>query len=465
MSSVPAGTPPKAALPRSPFLKTYVIAVLALGLGAYAYLVESRREIKPDKAREKVLAFEKGKVLSVTLTPAEGENVRLAREGEAWRLTAPIAAPADAAEVDSLLSSLESLEMEEEVAASAANLADYGLEAPKQGVSLMLEGGGDPLKLLLGSKTPDGGALYAQLAQRPRVFTIPAHLESTLGKQAFELRDRDLLHVKRDAVKTLEVTGPEGSYALARDDKGEWAFTKPVATRAGRWSVDGLLGTIEGLRMEKVAAEEATGLKPFGLEPPSRRVVLGLADGTTKTLEIGSSPEDKKHHAREATSRLVAVIPSALVDDLAKGMGELRAKRLLEVATYDVEGFDVEADGAKQVYAKASSKDKDGVENAKWTRSAPDAKELETSKVQDALFQIGSVEAREFVDRPAGLESYGFDKPALKVTLRYSGGKPAAWFELGQKDGATWARRVGDDAVLGLDPAKAAELIKAFKEL
>ena len=40
----------------------------------------------------------------------------------------------------------------------------------------------------------------------------------------------------------------------------------------------------------------------------------------------------------------MAVIPGALVDDLAKGMAELRAKRLLEVATYEVDGFDDDAE-------------------------------------------------------------------------------------------------------------------------
>jgi len=130
----------------------------------------------------------------------------------------------------------------------------------------------------------------------------------------------------------------------------------------------------------------------------------------------------------------VAVIPGALVDDLAKGMGEYRAKRLLEVATYDVEGFDAEAGGAKRVYAKTKVKDKEGLETSKWKRAAPDAKDLETTKVEDALFKLGGVEVQEFVDAPKGPANYGLDAPVLKVTVR-------------------------------LEAAKAEELIKAFKEI
>jgi len=263
------------------------------------------------------------------------------------------------------------------------------------------------------------------------------------------------------------------------------AFTKPVASRAGRWSVDGLLGTVENLRMESVAAEKATDVKPFGLEKPLRSVGLVLKDGSTRTLEIGAGAPDPtatpapspspakagakpepmkptKYYARQAGNGLVAVVPATLADDLAKGMGELRAKRLLEVATYETEGFEVVAGGAKRTYAKSTSKDKDGFDKTQWKRTAPDAKDLETTKVEDALFKMGGVEVAEFVDAPQPLAVYGLDAPVLKVTVKAKG---ESWIEVAKKDAAVYARRSGDSAVLKLDPAKAEELLKAFGEL
>lgn len=470
----------------SPFWKTYAALAVLAGLGAYIYFVESRHEAKPEKPKQKVFTLEKAKVQSLTLAPREGEAIRLVKEGKAWKLAAPLTAPADDNAVDSMLGSLESLTIDEVALESGANLADFGLEKPKLSVSVLIEGASEPLKLLLGDKTPEGSGLYAKLPAQPRVFTIASYLESSLDKKPFDLRDRDLLHVKRDAVKTLEIAGPEGGYALARSDKGEWAFTKPLATRAGRWSVDGLAGTLESLRMESVAAEEAKDLRPFGLDKPARSVALGLADGGSKTLEIGSAVVEKdkaqgidaakdqkdasrqkptKYYARDASAPLVGVIPSALVDDLAKGMGELRAKRLLEVATYEVEGFEVELEGGKRAYARSSAKGKDGFDDHKWKRTSPDAKDLETNKVQDVLFKLGGVEVQEFLDAPGPAAGYGFEPPVLKVTLRFEVGKPAAWFELGMKDGGAYARRADDASVLKLDPARAEELIKAFKEL
>ena len=158
----------------------------------------------------------------------------------------------------------------------------------------------------------------------------------------------------------------------------------------------------------------------------------------------------------------MAVVPATLADDLAKGMGELRAKRLLEVATYETEGFDVAAGATKKTYVKSSTKDKEGLDQTQWKRTAPDAKELETTKVEDALFKMGGVEVAEFVDQPQALATYGLDAPVLKVTVKAKG---ESWIEVGKKDGAVYARRSGDAAVLKLDPAKAEELLKVFSEL
>lgn len=464
------------------FWKTGVLLLVLAGTFSYIWFVERKQEPKPEGEREKitVLAVDKAKAKEITLATAGGETLRLVKEGQAWKVVAPFAAPADTSAVESILTSLEKLEADEVVVEQASSLSEYGLDQPSRTVSAVVEGA--TLSVQFGAKSPDGASVYARTPSASRVYLVPQWVEGGFDKKPFDLRDRDLLHVKRDDVRSLEVTGPESSYALARTDAGEWAFTKPVATRAGRWSVDGLLGTIENLRMESVASDGATAAKPFGLDPPARAVTLVLKDGGTRTLEIGAGapdpaaspapspspgqkaekPKPTKYYARQKGTGLVAVVPATLADDLSKGMGELRAKRLLEVATYETEGFEVVAGGAKKAYAKSTTKDKDGFDKTQWKRTAPDAKDLETTKVEDALFKMGGVEVAEFVDQPRALAAYGLDAPVLKVTVKAKG---ESWIEVGKKDGVVYARRSNDAAVLKLDPTKADELLKAFAEL
>jgi hypothetical protein len=474
------------------FWKTGLAVLALLALASYIWFVERKQEPKKEGEREKVtlVAVDKSKAKEITLALAAGDSIQLVKQGSAWTLKAPFEAPADTSAVESMLTSLEKLEADEMVADQVTDFAQYGLEKPSRKVAALVEGAPAPLAVDFGAKSPDAGSVYARKPGEAKVYLVASWVESSFDKKPFDLRDRDLLHVKRDDVRSLEVTGPEGGFALARTDAGEWAFTKPLATRAGRWSVDGLLGTLENLRMEQVAGESVSDAKEiarYGLAKPARAVTLVTKDGATRTLEIGAAapdpsatpapspspspakkgekptpPKPTKYYARQAGTGLVAVVPATLADDLAKGMGELRAKRLLEVATYETDGFEVVAKGATKTYAKSTTKDKDGLDKTQWKRTAPDAKDLDTTKVEDALFKMGGVEVAEFVDTPKAAAEYGLDAPALKVTVK---AKTESWIELGKKDAAFFARRNGDTAILKLDATKAEELLKAFGEL
>ncbi len=467
------------------FWKTGVAVLVLAGLASFYWFVDRKHEPKPEGERDKVtvLSLDKAKAKQVKIASSAGDTIDVVKQGDGWKLVAPFSAPADSSAVDSILTSLEKLQADEVVTEKTNDLAQYGLAHPSRTVSARVEGGKAPLVVEFGSKAPDGSSVYAKTPGAPKVYLVASWIEGSFDKKPFDLRDRDLLHVKREDVRQLEVGGPEGDYTLARTDAGEWVFTKPLATRAGRWSVDGLLGTIEGLRMDSIAAESAEPkqLARFGLERPVRTVRLVLKDGATRTLEIGAGivepstapspspspgakgekPKATKYYVRPDDGGLVAVVPATLADDLAKGMSGLRAKRLLEVATYEVEGLEVVSDGVKKTYAKTTAKDKDGLEKTQWRRTAPQPKDVDTAKVEDALFKTG-VDVAGFVDQPQPPAAYGLDTPLLKVTVKAKG---ESWIAVGRKGGSYFARRDHDSAVLELDPAKAEELLKAFREL
>ena len=89
---------------------------------------------------------------------------------------------------------------------------------------------------------------------------------------------------------------PRGRATRSRATRGgRVGVHEAASTRAGRWSVDGLLGTIEGLRMDSVAAEsvsDAKELTRYGLAKPARTVTLVTKDGASRTLELGAAAPD-----------------------------------------------------------------------------------------------------------------------------------------------------------------------------
>ncbi|HSD65720.1 MAG TPA: DUF4340 domain-containing protein, partial [Vicinamibacteria bacterium] len=185
------------------FWKTGALLLVLAGLFSYIWFVERKQEPKREGEREKVtvLAVDKAKAREISLATAGGEAIRLVREGSAWKVTAPFAAPADTSAVESMLTSLEKLEADEVVVEQAANPAEYGLDKPSRTVTAVVEGAAAPLTVQFGAKSPDGSSVYARTAATPKVYLVPQWVEGSFDKKPFDLRDRDLLHVKRDDVR------------------------------------------------------------------------------------------------------------------------------------------------------------------------------------------------------------------------------------------------------------------------
>jgi len=454
--------------------RTIVAVVVAAGLFGYIYFVESKKDPKgsDDAAapkREKVFAgLDKLKVRSLTLKKRNGEMVHAEKNADAWTLVSTQDAPADPGEIGTLLDALQNLETEEIVNETAGDLAPFGLTEPKVSVSLVAEGAPKPFEVDLGDSVPAGSSIFARVPGKPRLFTVSSTLENTLSKSAFDLRDRSVLKVKKDAIQSFEVAEKNKvAYRLSRGASGEedWKIDAPVSTRAARWSADSFLGLVENLRMEGIATEDAKprDVAKYGLGGSARRVVLGLGEGQSTILEIGRKTDDGKYYARDASSKLVAMIPTAIVDDLDKGLKGLRAGRLLDVATYEVTGLDVAAGGTTKAFTKTTTKAKDGLTEVAW-KAAPPARNAAEEAVSSAMIAIGGAEVAEFIDAPKAPSTYGLDAPALRVVLRFDGGKED-WFEVAVKGEAAFGRRRNDVAVLKLDKGKVEGLIKAFTAL
>src|SRR5438046_2470891 len=92
-----------------------ILLVLAVGIGAYAYFVESKREPSDSASgttpkATKVLAVDPGKVEEIEVKSASGDVTRLKKNGTTWQIVAPSTMDADQQAVSTLVSALESLE-------------------------------------------------------------------------------------------------------------------------------------------------------------------------------------------------------------------------------------------------------------------------------------------------------------------------------------------------------------------
>ena len=384
-----------------------VLLVLGLGIGAYAYFVESKREPSDAAAATgtkstKVLAVDAGKVEELEVKSASGDVTRLKKTGSDWQIVAPSPMEADQQAVNTLVSSLESLESSKTIDENPASVKDFGLDPPRAVVGVRQTGETAMRKIDLGTKTPTGADLYARVEGQPKVFLVGASAEDTLNRSTFDLRDKTVLKFDRDKADSVKLE-PAGSPKVSLAKKGtDWRLTAPVEAKADFSTVDGLVGKLAQTKMKSlVAADAGTDLKKYGLDKPQAIATIG-AGSTRATLALGGKADDGSMYARDLSRPMVFSVEAALLDDLKKKPEDVRPKDLFEFRTFSADSVDITRGGETFSFAKqkpaASPAGAAPVADV-WKQTKPAAKDVDQSKLNDLLTNISNLKADKFADK------------------------------------------------------------------
>lgn len=378
-----------------------ILLVVALGLGAYVYFVEYQRE--PGDAatkKDRVFTLEPGKIDSLEIHAASGEHSILKKSDSAWRLTAPEALDTDEATVGSLVSTIETLEVQRTIEDAPTSVAQFGLEPPRFSVAFTTAGDTTPTRLQIGNKTPTGGDLYARVEGQPRVFLISSYLEDSLNKTPFALRDKTVLKFARDDIDALTVEAA-GAKAQSFAKKGTtWRFSAPFEATADFTGVDTIISRIDQARMKGIIAADGTAdLKKYGLDKPQVTAILG-AGSTKGTLVLGAKADDTTIYARDLSRPLVFTVESSLLDELKKKPDDLRKKDIFEFRSFSAAGFDAAIGGQTVTFEKqkpASADQSAAVET--WKQTKPAAKDADQTKLTDFLTTMSNLRAESFAEK------------------------------------------------------------------
>jgi hypothetical protein len=449
-----------------------ILLVVALGLGAYIYFVESRREPAGDTAaakKDKVFSVDSSKFEELELRAASGETTTLKKKNGLWEIVSPESVPTDSSEVGGLLSSLESLEVQSVVDENPKSAADFGLEPPRFSVAFKAAGDAAPTRLEVGRKTPTGGDLYARVAGKPRVFLISGYLEDSLNKTPFKLRDKTILKFERDAADALTIEKP-GSPALAFAKKGsDWRFTRPFDAKADFNLVDGIVGKLYQAKMTAIEAADGTKeLGKYGLDKPQATAIVG-AGSARATLAIGSAKPDGSLYARDLSRPMVFTVEASLLDELKKTPDDLRPKDLFEFRSFSAKSVDVTFGGQTYVFEKQTAPAPTPAANAPeaspaapadvWKQTKPSARDLDQTKITDLLTTISNLKAEKFVDKPnAGGEEMVF-------TARFGDKPTTEQVRFRKAAGVVHAIRAGESGAAVVSTADYDRAISLLKEL
>ena len=423
-----------------------VLLVIAVPLGWYAWY-ESKHPSTDEKTQEKVFPDLKADAIDqVTVRAASNERTTVVKKANTWEVTQPLAVKADEAELSGITSNLASLEVQRVIDDHPTDLKQYSLDPAR--IEVDVKAGGKESTLLVGQKTPTGSDLYAKLPDKPRVFLIPSYLETTFNRTTFDLRDKTVLAFDRDKVDHVTLTDPKRTIVLAKQG-ADWRMTSPVDARADFSAVEGLVGRLNTAQMKAITATEASDLKQYGLAEPEETVTLA-AGSASASLAIGKSAGEGVVYARDASRPLVFTIDSAVADDLKKAADDFRQKDLFDARSFNTTRIEITRNGQTRAFEKTGDK---------WKQVAPNAKDVDGTKVDALMTALTNTRAASFVNDTANT---GLDKPELSVTLKYDDGQKTEHVAFGKHGADVFAQREGDKGAAKIDASSLDAIVKAL---
>jgi hypothetical protein len=419
-----------------------LLALVVVALGAYILLVE-RHAPTTDQLKERegklFASFDQAKATKLTIENSHGRFV-LAKEKDAWTLTAPLADDANQGAVTGLLYSLSALKADRTFKAGEVKPAEYGLDKPKLQLTVDAEGG-KSYTLKLGNELPLGNEIAAVAGSGP-VVLVSKSIASDLDKDLSGWRSDRLAQVYSTDVASLTVANASGQVALAHAGP-LWTITSPSPDLADRDRAEAVINDVSGARIKEFV-DNAPDLKAMGLDP--RRfgvtIIRRAPNAAPITLDFGNE-RDAKGTAEVACKRgdRVFWVEAKTVAHLAGPWQQWRSQKLVEFDSWAAEKFELAAGAAKATLERAGGVWKSG------------AVEVDGDAVSRRLEDLSTLQVKAFdLPKPAGA-SLG----AVKVSGE--GFAVDASFYPGSTAGEDVAVVAGRTGGLGVEAAKVKALL------
>jgi hypothetical protein len=395
---------------------TLILLLLVIGLGVWIKFFESKKPNTEEGQRQagNVINFDREKLEGITIQNGD-ERIELRREKGKWRLTAPVKDQADSAEVDNLISDLETWRREavvpaKEISADKGRLNEYGLVQPKLRLRLIEPNG--PPEILFGKDSALQGKTYVRLGDSKEVIIAAQSVRTSVAKKPDDLRDRKLTDLTTAQVSRAVLKSSAGEIELRKKSE-HWEIVKPLQARGDDQKIDDLLAQVTNARIQEFVADDRGDLHTYGLSEPRGAVTFyGTDEKEGRTLQIGSGGEKIKDaiYARYLPRNAVYALPKKTEEILNIRPNDLRDRHLARIDTNNLDRINIEPAGAPRMVL--ARKDQN------WTIASHGNQPANPEEVRRLLDTLNEQQVTRFVAETATeLPKYGLDQPQLRVTF------------------------------------------------
>ena len=220
----------------------------------------------------------------------------------------------------------------------------------------------------------------------------------------------ELRLVRSDAAK--------GTVLLANRE-GTWRMEQPVACKANNFGVSGLTSAIAECEPEKSAdivrpaKGAALDLAKYGLDRPVAEVTVKMKDPAKTTLSFALGAKvgagEGAYFLKPGGREEVLVVGKKLPEEVLRGADEYRDRRIFDLASADVDAFEMDV-GKGLLSARKESGDK-------WRLVAPVSDRGNRTKVEALRDKLLDQQLDEFDHEPVDQAKQGLDQPTMRLVL------------------------------------------------
>ncbi|MDB6152839.1 MAG: hypothetical protein JWL90_1292 [Chthoniobacteraceae bacterium] len=414
------------------FRSTLILLILAVGLAAYIWLVESKRPTSREaqERNQLVARIDRDEVNAITIKNNENQIELRKKDNNVWYLESPVKDRADSMVLTQLFTTAELLRHDAVLGDGSkgkdkAQLKEFGLLNSE--TKIKFTGSGKPVELIIGKDSAVEGKIYAKLEESDTVYVIGSDLKTQIAKKADEFRDRKLTELSTAQVNKAVIKSAAGEIEFEKKDE-QWSLLKPLKARGDALKIGDLISQATTARVEKFLPDSAN-LAAYGLQEPRGTISL-FADGIKEpvVLNLGANPKDEKDktYAKLSTRDAVLILPKAIEQLLATKPNDLRDKKLTRVESDIVDRITIEPAGKEKIVLARSGEN--------WVSKGAKEFPVNGSAAMNLLNGLRSQEVSEFVaDVASDLAKYGLDQPQLKVTLSSFASENTAETKAGDK--------------------------------
>ncbi len=278
--------------------KTLFWIFVLITLSGSFYLLDQKAEDNQRiaEANLKLLPFSVDEITEFWIDDKkEGRQIRLVREGEAWRMVAPLAARGDDEAIKRLLINVVKTRKDATLFTQpdADKLQELGLAAPD--LAMGIKAGSDSVTILFGTKGPTHNVAYVMFEGQPEVYRVHSDVKKEASKDVYALRDKNVLDIEPLKLRRLEVQRRGKPRVVVEHHRGKWNMLEPTAGRASMEKVLESLFAIDNAQAKGFADESPTDLAVYGLMIPS--LVLTVYEEEQqepKVLTIGAKDRKRR---------------------------------------------------------------------------------------------------------------------------------------------------------------------------